>query len=555
MKRCIRFPLMRALVIALAVAPLSTAAAVAQNAATKPVATISVASVDKLLGNVTYLTKAVGAEDQGALATLMVAPMLEGVDKTRPAGALVSTDGENFQPLVFIPVTDLAGLLSSLKEQIGEPEDEGNGVLRLALPTPVYIKEQTGWAFVAQTADAFANVPANPAAALGNLPNEYDFAARVNVNNIPEMYRAIAVAQLQAGIQQGLARQPGEDAAQHELRKSLLENNARQISRMVNEVQDVTVGWKVDASARNTFIDFSMTAVAGSEFAAQFAQFQNTTSRFAGFVVPDAALTLNTASTIAPADVEQAATAINSIRRIAIAELDKDQDLQDEATRTVVKDLLNSLMDVLVDTIRTGKSDLGATLELNPGSVNFVMGAYVADGTAVEEILKKVVALGEQDANVPPVRFNASTHGSVRFHTVAIPVPQDEQQARQILGDHLEVAVGIDRDAVYLGIGRSAVAKLTESIDRSRAGAAGRVAPLRLNVSLKPIIQFAASVDENPALRAAVGQLSQITGNDQISLVVNPQPNGCSYRIQLDEGALQVFGALTRAEVALFDER
>jgi hypothetical protein len=93
-------------VLTLVAAPLRHATA--QDAAlAKPVAIVSLASPNKLMGDVTYLTRAAGAEDVGQLVVVMAGAAIQGLDKTKPAGVVITMDGPQPKPLGFVGVKDL----------------------------------------------------------------------------------------------------------------------------------------------------------------------------------------------------------------------------------------------------------------------------------------------------------------------------------------------------------------------------------------------------------------------------------------------------------------
>ena len=105
-----RFGLHTALSI-LVVSSLVTGAtpAVAEDVGDQPVAIISVAGIDKLVANSVYLTKIAGVAPVGEQVVQQMTMFTKGVDKTRPWGVVVTTDGGNFKPIGFVPVSDMQG--------------------------------------------------------------------------------------------------------------------------------------------------------------------------------------------------------------------------------------------------------------------------------------------------------------------------------------------------------------------------------------------------------------------------------------------------------------
>ena len=62
----------------------------------------------------------------------------------RPIAIVVQSDGDEIKPLGILPVKDLDQFLAGLAQQLGEPQDAGDGILELAGPAPMFVKEQNG---------------------------------------------------------------------------------------------------------------------------------------------------------------------------------------------------------------------------------------------------------------------------------------------------------------------------------------------------------------------------------------------------------------------------
>ena len=105
--------------------------------------------------------------------------------------------------------------------------------------------------------------------------------------------------------------------------------------------------------------------------------------------------------------------------------------------------------------------------------------------------------------------------------------------------------------------GRSRAALSTGNVpeDDSRAPPAGwrqaptsagkQVPPFQLNVSLAPIFEFAAAMqdeDAGAAVREMAKGLAEAKGKDHVTLIVSPQPNAIRIRLTAEEGVLQLLG-------------
>jgi hypothetical protein len=163
-----------------------------------------------------------------------------GIDKKRPIGMYVSpkAGGNDFVAVVFVPVSDLKTILETFKGQLGAPKDAGDGVQEVSGGgQPVYIKEKTGWAFVSNAKENLADLPADPAILLGNLPKEYTLAVKVNVSNIPEKLKKMGIDTIKEGFERQLQNNPrgGADA---ELVEKMQRNQMEALFKAADELDD-----------------------------------------------------------------------------------------------------------------------------------------------------------------------------------------------------------------------------------------------------------------------------------------------------------------------------
>lgn len=501
----------------------------------KTVAVMSVSSINGLLGNIGYLTEAAGSPDVGQMVTMMSGAYLEGIDRGNPVGMILNTDGQEFVPMGFVPVKDLEQVLAVLEDSVGSPQDAGNGIKEIPGPQPMFVKEQGGWAYIGQTIESMAKLPANPAALLGNLPKAYDFALQGNIQNIPEEYLQYAIEGLQEGIKSGLEQLPEEDREQQE---KLLDVQFEQMKTMMTESDQIVLGWKTEPANKRTYIDIAFTAVPGGKLAKQMNNMADAKSDYSGFIVPGAAMSMNFAGEAPPEQMQASIDAILGMKETAMKEIDRDDDLDDES-RVAAKELAGAAIDIYVETLKTGKLDGAMSVVLKPGEIQLLGGFHVADGKDVEAILRRVEKMAKNEPAFPGIKFDADKMGGIAFHTMSMEVPSDEEGARKILGDTMEMAVGVADQGAYIGFGRNCVANLKQVI--SSQPKQKSVTPFDMTVSLTPIMKFVASVEDNPLIGAVTDALEQ-DDKDHVRLQVRPKKNGFIYRIEMEEGILRAIG-------------
>ena len=130
--------------------------------------------------------------------------------------------------------------------------------------------------------------------------------------------------------------------------------------------------------------------------------------------------------------------------------------------------MIGQVFDAIQSTLESGRIDAGATLNLSDKSMTLVGGAYVTEPKKLEDALKKFAKIMEKEPNFPGIKFNAAEYQGIRFHTTSIPVPKDEGISK-VLGEKLDVAVGIGPKSVYLAVGNDSLT-LRQKPDRQVEG-------------------------------------------------------------------------------------
>lgn len=534
-----------------ALALLAPLAALAQTI--KPVAVVSIASIKENLADVAYLTRIAGMEDAGKSAMFFGNALTAGVNKDQPIGLYVVPKAGDFHGVAFLPVSDLKVLLEVHKEQIGTPKDVGNGILEIgAQGKTAFIKEQGGWAFVTVEKEHLEGLPAEPVSLLGDLPKKYNVAGKILVQNIPAELRRMAIDQLKVGVERALdspALQQG--GANPEDAKKAVQAQLSAVEKLLTESDEIVVGLGVNAETKSTYLDFSFTAQDGTTLAKQMALQMDAKSSLAGFLLPEASLTFSLTQKTTPEEIQQVGPALKMYRAQAMKHIDDAPDFPMEK-RDGAKAVVGQMFDVLEKSFADGKIEMGGSLVLLPKSLSFAAGGYIGDGAAMEKALKDLVALLKDQPDFPKVQFDAGNIGDVKLHKLTAPIPNAEPEARELLGDKLEVIVGIGPKKLIVTGGKNAESLLKQIIEKSAADASKTVAPFQLNVSLLPILKFYQSVDNNPIVAGVLSSL-QKTGGDKISISSQAGPRSSTIRLEIQEGIIKAIGESVKAFGAGFD--
>lgn len=541
-----------ALMAALVAVGSQVSTAQVQTGEMKPMAIVAAANYDQLLADIDYLGQFGGQVNAGQQMNNMLLLFtqnkgLQGLDKTKSWGAVVQTDGFQFVPVVCLPVTDLKSLLELAGMFQMATSDVGDGITEIEIPNQsLYVKQVGNWAFLAQEPELLANTPENPGAMFDALTADYDVAARIMLQNLPEMYRSIAVEQIRAGAEQGLTQMEGESDEAFAARRDMTEANIEQIAQMINEIDELAIGFSADAENGGAYLDFLYSGLPNTQLAESIKVYESAQTQFAACMGDEAAIRFNISVNSPPELVsqykDQIKSQMDSARQQVMNAIDQEVELPTEDAKQTVKDAANDLLDALEATAMSGRMDMAGHVDLSGNSLSLVAGGFAKDSSKIESAVKKIVSLVEEDPNFPGVNWNAASHGGTTIHTMAIPVPADETEARDLLGDQLDVAVAMGDDVVYVAVGTGYMDNLKKAIDRS--GAATKVQPMQLSIALTPIMQMAAQAEPNPVVDSIVDALvTKSAGQDHLNMSAQAVDNKLRFRIELEEGVLNAFGA------------
>jgi len=510
----------------------------------KPIAVVSVASYETFQKDLKFIGELAGAPDldknvDGIVAMITGGKGLTGLDKSRPMGAAFTMEGISPRGFAFLPITDLKGFLA-LFPQIGA--QESGGVYEIQGPggQSAFAVQKGNWAFVSNDKDVLGSLPADPDKLLGSLTKDYAIAVRFNVQNVPLDMRNTFVQMFQAGAEASLQQNPGEDEIAFEFRKKMVQGQLKQIETLVKDLDQFTIGWAIDPTARNTHLDVSLTAMPSSETAKTFAKSADTKSAFGGFLLPDAAVTFNACSKLDQNDIDQMVGMLGDFQKKASQGIDNDSGIPDEEGKKEAKNVVNQLFDIATSTVKAGKLDFGGALVLQPNSLAFAAGAFVKDGAALDAAVRKLVELGKADKDFPTVKFDAETYKGIKIHTFTFPSP--DENAKRLFGDNIDAYLGIGEHSVYLCLGKDGLTTLKSTVDKGAGSAANY--PFQLNFALTQIAQFINSTKPNPQAAMFAQLLSTSPGKDHIRLTETLINNGVNLRIEAEEGVLKAIGTI-----------
>lgn len=510
------------------------------------VAVVSIAPIDRLLKDTSYLLRAANFPEMGGLVTIMSTQYTQGMDRSKPIGALVSMNGPEPSPILFLPMNDREAFFGGLAGLGIEPDDLGDGMFEMAVPNGqiLYAKDNAGWMFIAQAESALAGLPADPSALLGKLPANYDLAVRLNASAIPDELKQQALDQIRIGYERSMAVQQGQTEEELAAAKEMGEASIAQFEKLFNETDQLIFGWNVSADEQRTYIDTGIKFNEGSELAEQIAAAAKTTSKYKEFALPGASAKFRFTSEIAESDREVTKNSFrNSVSQVE-SQLDST-DLPDEAKELIV-DLISGLTAIIEKTIDEGKFDGAGSVSVADDTLRIMLGGDVADGNALAAEFKKAAAKLPDDPNVPKFEFDYETYNGVTLHRVSGPLNIADPAAKRVFGDQLVVIIGTGPKNYIVALDPSGDALVKAAIDKMATTAEVAASPFEGVVALADILRFAQSVSPNSILDNVVNTISEYAGKDKVQLNTDLIERGATYRLSIDEGVLRSVGAAAK---------
>jgi hypothetical protein len=452
--------------------------------------------------------------------------------------------------VAFVPVTNLKLLLEVHKEQVGEPKDIGGSILEIGIDRKAFVKEQGGWAFIAERKEHLSVLPADPAQLLGDMPTKYNIAGRIYVQNIPAELRKSAIDQMKQGMEAAAKAQPMQPGAPDPAQmQAMMQVYAQQIERLINEADEVTIGLAVNSSGKSVGVDFGLTAKDGTELAKRMALQTNLKSSFAGMSLPDAAFSAVGTAQLTEADLVQAKTMLKTQRDQLMQQIDSAAATLSPEQKEVLKKLLGRYLD-LAEQAASTRQDSGFAVVLAPKSFTAVAGGFVPEGANVDAMIKELADFVKTNPNQtgPPIEFtmNAGTLGDLKLHKGSMGLRAEDAVGRMLFGEKLDFVVASGKSSIYFAAGKDIENVLKKVIDRSSSQAGQPAQPVQVSLSVLPIVKFYQSIDEeNPITAAIAGSLIsslEQEGGDKLLITGAASPKSMTYRVEVQEGIIRTVG-------------
>ncbi len=512
---------------------------------TEPVLIVSIASLNKLMQDVNYITSAAGQPAYGGYFTMIAGGMAQGLDMSKPIGVMVPIVDGAPEPIGMIPTPNVESMLKGLaaQGQINGIDKLEDGTLVIAAgPSLVYIRQSGAWAIVARQKELLGLAPADPMELLGGLGNNYTFAARLNVEEIPTETRESLIAQLRKGFDNAIAQQGGDAQKM----KTASEDSIKQIEQLIRESAALMFGWNINPDKKIVTLDTEFIAADHTDMANLYAGQKVMASKFASVINSQNAMFYHAAASLSPKVVEQTIAGLENAKMLA-ANAISDSNKLDATQKDQLNELSTALVRLVTKSVQEGQFDLGVQSTADNGEIELTAGMFVSDGAEAAKLVKDFASKLKSVKDAPTFAFDQETYKGVALHSMMIDIPAKQDELREIFGAQAVVKIGTAPKAVYFSVGDDAEKSLKAFIDSRTESDDPTDRPLgQMKVHMLPYLRFAQSIKSDDVVASVIDSLSQNIETDYLLIQAEMIENGQASYLEIGEGVLRAIGAAFR---------
>lgn len=486
----------------------------------RPVAVVESAGYDAIWGAAEGVARALKVVEVVETVRAIYGDV-QGLDRAKPFGVVVATDGSAVVPFAFLPVEKIEKLefvgVSDLKEKI-ETTPEGTFI---GDEPRFRLLEKDGWLFVCEAGKEAVLPTTDPTAWLGDKGDkggESVLSVDVDLTALPEEL-------LEAGF--AGARQKIAETAPTDDPFALDEFNAtlEYYSALFDSLERVAWTLNVDAETGDLVWEASVVCKDGSPLAETFAGARNAETRWGAVVeTPNAVWAAVDAGKRSELDREfLAKRQANAIDKMRLA---VEIGLDDAEERTAAEELIAVLEKILTSLAADGTVDFASAFACDP--LVWTTAIAPIDGEETARVVRMFwEKLKEREPEIAGkiakfVKIDAGTVDGFNVSKIDFPFAEFEEEMSPDWGDYwndktLAVRWGTSDDAILLVVGLDSVEADAE-FARIAAGAKTKTpAPTRFAFAVAPFGRWASdALDGNKAapgvLRKAAERIAEADG-------------------------------------------
>ncbi len=505
----------------------------------KPIATIAVASVERLRGDIKHVFEVVDRADvyEAMESALTNVGDLKGMDQTKPFGAMVYLRA-GFPPtpevIGFVPVEDITDLTKTIEigPVLTKKVDENRYEI-IGERGEFHVLLQHGFGFITANADLLENGFSDPAKLTRGLTSKFDIAASLNLDSIPTGMRSLFMTFVKSQANAEMQQRDDEPDGVYKIRRAQSENTLRGLTQIMNELEKATIGFDANPEDSTLSIELILDAQEDSLMAKQLKRMNSKRSYFDPLVTEDAPLTFSASFPIEEPDQETNKLALEGLEELVAVELAEGS----EAGNTPA---ITSLFRALHKTNEEAHLNMFLQFYGEPKGFVIVGGMKVEDGQDMAAGLKELLMKLQEDADleIGKIELDYDTHRDITFHHFGFK--QVDAGGRRMFGERVGLYAGVGRKTLWFAAGGDAALEKTKELMDKLVDEKGnrnrtRRPPFQLIFNMRQWL----GLDEDGE---GIQHEAFADGGDRLSVDMRPAANGMRIKANMDAGFVRLIG-------------
>jgi len=476
-------------------------------------------------------------DTQRQLAQILGVERIEGIDRARPWGLMIGTDGLLIAPVVMLPVVDSEQFLISLEGSIGPAQHVRAEQYKIGRDSWTgFVEFRDGWAYFVQSEAAFDLLPA--AAELLAAPESgHDLLVQFHPSTLPPVLRDLAVDNLRAGLRALPPQDAGNNPDLVDPRRRAAERQVRLWEVVLLETESIEIGFSLDAQ-RVGHVELTWTPLRDSELSASFGRLTAGTSRFATVGREAGLLRFQVTSRLETAEREALRYDLADLRKIIL-----ESETADPAARQFAERLSGAVAAAADGEVL----DLAVNVGGSRSPYRVLAGVHAPAAMEVEQWLLDIAEGADSDIDGITCRIDVDHLGDARIHAVTLSANAAASLASWLGGESTFYVATMD-DHLWISTG-------TAALERLRSALFAGVRPVEpLNMTLRGglIVGWLGQLPGANGLGtlAAVMRLALLASDDRLVLEVEADASRLVARLDIHDGVMRALGAALGVAVA-----
>lgn len=513
-----------------------------------PLITLTASSFERLMGQAVTTFEAAGRPELAETLGTGLARVndLKGMARNQPMGVMVYLNGLSPTTVAFVPTKNIDDLLKTVElapvstKKLGENQYEIVGPNRT-----LYLKVQGDYSFVATDSTSLESELPDPLQSTRKLTASYDIAASINLRGLDPATRQLAFNILKAQAENGLQRRDNEPEIAFEMRQADGERTLAAIEILLNQGEEILLGWTVSPTERVAALEAIVTATPGSEYAAYFGEMKGTTSRFSNLLNTENPVALSMSWKLDKPSRKSMRRTLAAVQKELLGQLAKE-DSNTESEDHPIRQLIR----VLDSTAVAGHLDMVAQMVGKPtGPFSFVGGVKLEDTGVMADAMEDLLGRLKGRPQIENVRLNYSTHNGVNIHRLDPQQPSSGEN--RLFGGPVSVFLAVDQSVMWFAVGADeASTELKRAMDKVAAPVEtkGTAVPMQMVWNVSQFLELFDPGNTGTGMRGLARSAFK-DGGDALRAEVLPVTDGMRFRLQFDEAFLKFAGSALARQI------